>query len=543
MMQAIQQIQRDQHDYANWDDQGMAELSEEMHALTHRVDAIQEYTQYMGSDPSQHGRSEHAQARVRAQKLKTHHTNGCKIYKRKEKPVAGWFRGDGESRTTPRNDVAAGNGECGVVPEGEDCGVSPPPPPPPAGNVEAPMNGNGEAVAAGNGEGVAVGNGEGYGEGVAAENGKGNGEGVVAGNGEGVATGNGEGNDEGVAAGNVEGVADPEEEDSVGCCFGFSCAPKDSMVDPRGWEEMFGQGIDKFTYVEFGNIGPGSNTDGDGESRTTPRNGVVAGNGEGSVVPEGEDYLGCCFGFSCGSKGGGNQQGGSPPPPPLALAGNVEAPINGSGEGFAAENGNGEDVAAENGEGNGEGVAAGNGEGVATGNGEGNDEGVIAGNGECVVDHEEEDCVGCFFGFSCGPKGDGKSCTTPRNGVAAGNDEGGVVPEGEDSVGCCFRFSCGQKGGGNQQGVSPPPPPPPAGNVEAPINGNGEGVAVENGEGVATGNGEGNDEGLVARIGECVADPEEEDCVGFCFGFSCGPKGRGNQEGVSPPHPPPKASI
>ncbi|KAI5414280.1 hypothetical protein KIW84_058422 [Lathyrus oleraceus] len=443
------------------------------------------------------------------------------------------------------------------------------------------MNGNGEAVAAGNGEGVAVGNGEGYGEGVAAENGKGNGEGVVAGNGEGVATGNGEGNDEGVAAGNVEGVADPEEEDSVGCCFGFSCAPKDSMVDPRGWEEMFGQGIDKFTYVEFGNIGPGSNTDGDGESRTTPRNGVVAGNGEGSVVPEGEDYLGCCFGFSCGSKGGGNQQGGSPPPPPLALAGNVEAPINGSGEGFAAENG----------EGSGEGVAAGNGEGVATGNGEGNDEGVIAGNGECVVDHEEEDCEIDKFTYvefgNIGPgsttdgrvdwpgvrvlgnhnqalvfsasyflaadcwiptrgvpyDGDGKSCTTPRNGVAAGNDEGGVVPEGEDSVGCCFRFSCGQKGGGNQQGVSPPPPPPPAGNVEAPINGNGEGVAVENGEGVATGNGEGNDEGLVARIGECVADPEEEDCVGFCFGFSCGPKGRGNQEGVSPPHPPPKASI
>lgn len=36
----------------------------------------------------------------------------------------------------------------------------------------------------------------------------------------------------------------------------------DSMVDPRGWEEMRGQGNDKVTYVEFENVGPGSNTDG-----------------------------------------------------------------------------------------------------------------------------------------------------------------------------------------------------------------------------------------------------------------------------------------
>lgn len=68
MMQAIQQIQRDQHDYANWHDQGMAELSKEMHALTHRVDSIQEYTQYVGLDPTQRSRSEHAQARVRARR-------------------------------------------------------------------------------------------------------------------------------------------------------------------------------------------------------------------------------------------------------------------------------------------------------------------------------------------------------------------------------------------------------------------------------------------------------------------------------------------
>ncbi|CAL5199705.1 unnamed protein product [Lathyrus oleraceus] len=36
----------------------------------------------------------------------------------------------------------------------------------------------------------------------------------------------------------------------------------DSMVDPRGWEEILGQDIDKFTSVEFRNIGSGSNTDG-----------------------------------------------------------------------------------------------------------------------------------------------------------------------------------------------------------------------------------------------------------------------------------------
>ena len=52
MMQAIQKIQRDQHDYANWHDQGMAELSKEMSALTHHVDAIQEYTQHEGLDPT-----------------------------------------------------------------------------------------------------------------------------------------------------------------------------------------------------------------------------------------------------------------------------------------------------------------------------------------------------------------------------------------------------------------------------------------------------------------------------------------------------------
>ncbi|KAK7325326.1 hypothetical protein VNO77_29488 [Canavalia gladiata] len=35
----------------------------------------------------------------------------------------------------------------------------------------------------------------------------------------------------------------------------------DSMVDPKGWEPMPHQPTDKLTYVEFGNIGPGSNTD------------------------------------------------------------------------------------------------------------------------------------------------------------------------------------------------------------------------------------------------------------------------------------------
>lgn len=34
----------------------------------------------------------------------------------------------------------------------------------------------------------------------------------------------------------------------------------DSMVDPKGWEEMPGQPTDKVTYVEFQNVGPGSNT-------------------------------------------------------------------------------------------------------------------------------------------------------------------------------------------------------------------------------------------------------------------------------------------
>ncbi|KAI5414286.1 hypothetical protein KIW84_058428 [Lathyrus oleraceus] len=114
---------------------------------------------------------------------------------------------------------------------------------------------------------------------------------------------------------------------------------------------MSGQGLDKVTYVKFENLGLWSNTDGrvdwpgvrvldnhnqalvftasyfldadswiptrgDGESRTALRNGVVVGNGEGGVVPEGEDCVGCCVGFSCGPKGGGNQQGVSPPPPP-----------------------------------------------------------------------------------------------------------------------------------------------------------------------------------------------------------------------------------
>ncbi|CAL5199703.1 unnamed protein product [Lathyrus oleraceus] len=36
----------------------------------------------------------------------------------------------------------------------------------------------------------------------------------------------------------------------------------DSMVNPRGWEEMLGQSINKVTYVKFENVGPGSNTDG-----------------------------------------------------------------------------------------------------------------------------------------------------------------------------------------------------------------------------------------------------------------------------------------
>ncbi|RHN76624.1 putative pectinesterase [Medicago truncatula] len=36
----------------------------------------------------------------------------------------------------------------------------------------------------------------------------------------------------------------------------------DSMVDPRGWEGMSGLATDKVTYVEFENVGPGSNTDG-----------------------------------------------------------------------------------------------------------------------------------------------------------------------------------------------------------------------------------------------------------------------------------------
>ncbi|CAK8538219.1 unnamed protein product [Lathyrus sativus] len=40
----------------------------------------------------------------------------------------------------------------------------------------------------------------------------------------------------------------------------------DSMVDPRGWEEMSGQGTDNVTYVEFENVGPGSNMDGRVES-------------------------------------------------------------------------------------------------------------------------------------------------------------------------------------------------------------------------------------------------------------------------------------
>ncbi|KAI4355875.1 hypothetical protein L6164_004604 [Bauhinia variegata] len=36
----------------------------------------------------------------------------------------------------------------------------------------------------------------------------------------------------------------------------------DSIVDSKGWEEMPGQPIDKVTFVEFNNKGPGSNTSG-----------------------------------------------------------------------------------------------------------------------------------------------------------------------------------------------------------------------------------------------------------------------------------------
>ncbi|KAK7276474.1 hypothetical protein RIF29_17614 [Crotalaria pallida] len=36
----------------------------------------------------------------------------------------------------------------------------------------------------------------------------------------------------------------------------------DSMVDPIGWLEFPDQPTDKLTYVEYGNVGPGSNTDG-----------------------------------------------------------------------------------------------------------------------------------------------------------------------------------------------------------------------------------------------------------------------------------------
>lgn len=68
MMQAIQQIQWDQHGYANWNDQGMAELSDQMNALTYRVDAIHEYTQHVGLDPTQRGRGERARARARARR-------------------------------------------------------------------------------------------------------------------------------------------------------------------------------------------------------------------------------------------------------------------------------------------------------------------------------------------------------------------------------------------------------------------------------------------------------------------------------------------
>ena len=66
MMQAIQQIQRDRHDYASSHDHGRAELSDQMSALTYRVDAIQEYTQHVGLDPTQRGRGERARARARA---------------------------------------------------------------------------------------------------------------------------------------------------------------------------------------------------------------------------------------------------------------------------------------------------------------------------------------------------------------------------------------------------------------------------------------------------------------------------------------------
>lgn len=68
-------------------------------------------------------------------------------------------------------------------------------------------------------------------------------------------------------------------------------------------------------------------------------------------------------------------------------------------------------------------------------------------------------------------------------------------------------------------------------------------VVAGNGEGVATGNSEGNDEGVAVGNGEGIVDPKEKDCVGCCFGFSRGPKGVGNQLGVSLPHPPPPTSI
>ncbi|CAK8538205.1 unnamed protein product [Lathyrus sativus] len=54
----------------------------------------------------------------------------------------------------------------------------------------------------------------------------------------------------------------------------------DSMVDPRGWEEMSGQGTDNVTYVEFENVGPGSNTD----CRVEPHGVRVLGNHNQTLV-------------------------------------------------------------------------------------------------------------------------------------------------------------------------------------------------------------------------------------------------------------------
>ena len=48
MMQRMQQMQRDQHDYANWTDQGMWDLSNQMHDLSVRVDDLHEIFYHVG---------------------------------------------------------------------------------------------------------------------------------------------------------------------------------------------------------------------------------------------------------------------------------------------------------------------------------------------------------------------------------------------------------------------------------------------------------------------------------------------------------------